>query len=450
MKDDKTFASLVAKLNKMGESGEPAKKRQEIKVIKKAKREGKKLHHDANVNAMATLMEAIGKPDVEEGKPNHLKGKHKLKSVPAGETDGTTKNPSRGKLVGEENLPIDEDLIASLKTQFRELLEPKKVAPVEEGVHDDVISNMTFTDGHADYTPDGQAMNNGAVDYPEINSWHLDSEGNVKPEATEPPDPDWISEYLPDELLNIPGGEFKWVPESVTNEAVGEFAEPLYTLQDELGLEDNVLVDELARWMDGQDIKDFVDTFRRHHDMDPVGKSKRGHWPDDEKSEGKEVEESPAGPHGEFINDQFNNHKLEVAKWLMKQDEHSQLEEIEHLLDKAYPSGDDDKFYKEWEEVVGTNPLPWQSTGVNPPREEGIVGTIGQGIDDLAVGAGKLAWKGAKKAAPHVKKGAKAGANMVGRGVKKGAKKLSKIGSKHTSYDPKTGKTTTTTGMANA
>ena len=367
MKDDKTFASLVAKLNKMGESGEPAKKRQEIKVIKKAKREGKKLHHDANVNAMATLMESLGKPDVEEGKPNHLKGKHKLKSVPAGETDGTTKNPSRGKLVGEENLPIDEDLIASLKTQFRDLLEPKTVAEEEP-----------------------------------------------------------------------------------TDEAVGEFAEPLYTLQDELGLEDNVLVDELARWMDGQDIKDFVDTFRRHHDMDPVGKSKRGHWPDDEKSEGKEVEESPAGPHGEFINDQFNNHKLEVAKWLMKQDEHSQLEEIEHLLDKAYPSGDDDKFYKEWEEVVGTNPLPWQSTGVNPPREEGIVGTIGQGIDDLAVGAGKLAWKGAKKAAPHVKKGAKAGANMVGRGVKKGAKKLSKIGSKHTSYDPKTGKTTTTTGMANA
>ena len=52
-----------------------------------------------------------------------------------------------------------------------------------------------------------------------------------------------------------------------TNEAVGEFAEPLYTLQDELGLEDNVLVDELARWMDGQDITEFVENFRRHHEM---------------------------------------------------------------------------------------------------------------------------------------------------------------------------------------
>ena len=50
-------------------------------------------------------------------------------------------------------------------------------------------------------------------------------------------------------------------------EAVGEFAEPLYTLQDELGLEDNILVDELARWMDGQDITEFVENFRRHHEM---------------------------------------------------------------------------------------------------------------------------------------------------------------------------------------
>ena len=55
--------------------------------------------------------------------------------------------------------------------------------------------------------------------------------------------------------------------EEITQEAVGEFAEPLYTLQDELGLEDNILVDELARWMDGQDISEFVDTFRRHHEM---------------------------------------------------------------------------------------------------------------------------------------------------------------------------------------
>ena len=51
------------------------------------------------------------------------------------------------------------------------------------------------------------------------------------------------------------------------DEAVGESAEPLYTLQDELGLEDNILVDELAKWMSGQDIAEFVDDFRRDHDM---------------------------------------------------------------------------------------------------------------------------------------------------------------------------------------
>jgi len=51
-------------------------------------------------------------------------------------------------------------------------------------------------------------------------------------------------------------------------EAVGEFSEPLYTLQDELGLEDNILVDELARWMDGQDITEFVKRFRQNHEMD--------------------------------------------------------------------------------------------------------------------------------------------------------------------------------------
>ena len=54
---------------------------------------------------------------------------------------------------------------------------------------------------------------------------------------------------------------------ATTTEAVGEFAEPLYTLQDDLGLEDNILVDELARWMSGQDIADFVADFRRDHDM---------------------------------------------------------------------------------------------------------------------------------------------------------------------------------------
>ena len=54
---------------------------------------------------------------------------------------------------------------------------------------------------------------------------------------------------------------------AATTEAVGEFADPLYTSQADLGLEDNILVDELARWMSGQDIADFVADFRSDHDM---------------------------------------------------------------------------------------------------------------------------------------------------------------------------------------
>jgi len=50
-------------------------------------------------------------------------------------------------------------------------------------------------------------------------------------------------------------------------EAVGDSAKPLYDLQDELGLEDNILVDELARYLDVDQIADFVAHFRRHNEM---------------------------------------------------------------------------------------------------------------------------------------------------------------------------------------
>ena len=65
--------------------------------------------------------------------------------------------------------------------------------------------------------------------------------------------------------------------------------------------------------------------------------------------------------------------------------------------------------------------------------DEGVMGTIGQGIDNAVVGAGKLIKKGAKAAAPHVKKAAK-----------DGVKKISKLGSKNTttSFDGKGGSST--------
>jgi hypothetical protein len=122
-------------------------------------------------------------------------------------------------------------------------------------------------------------------------------------------------------------------------EAVGDSAEPLYDLQDELGLEDNILVDELARYLDVDQIADFVAHFRRHHEMG-----------------------------------------------------------------------------------------------------EGIVGDIAKGAGRLAVkgagkaakGAGKLAFKGAKGAGKLAAKGAWAGTKIAGRGAMMGAKALAKAGSKKT------------------
>lgn len=52
-----------------------------------------------------------------------------------------------------------------------------------------------------------------------------------------------------------------------TSEAIGDSAEALYALQDDLGLGDNVLVDELARYLSADQIEEFVADFRRNHDM---------------------------------------------------------------------------------------------------------------------------------------------------------------------------------------
>ena len=61
----------------------------------------------------------------------------------------------------------------------------------------------------------------------------------------------------------------KVVPMESVDEAVGDFAKPIYDLIDDLGDTDqthaNVLHD-LIRYLDGDTIKDFVDEFRRVND----------------------------------------------------------------------------------------------------------------------------------------------------------------------------------------
>ena len=55
--------------------------------------------------------------------------------------------------------------------------------------------------------------------------------------------------------------------------AVGEFAEPVWKLQDELVVQygptkaDEILIGELVRSMSGQEIESFVERFRTHYEM---------------------------------------------------------------------------------------------------------------------------------------------------------------------------------------
>ena len=54
----------------------------------------------------------------------------------------------------------------------------------------------------------------------------------------------------------------------VAHEAVGEFADPILDLCDELGCDsDHPVLGELIRYLDSDTIKDFVADFRRHNDM---------------------------------------------------------------------------------------------------------------------------------------------------------------------------------------
>lgn len=57
--------------------------------------------------------------------------------------------------------------------------------------------------------------------------------------------------------------------ETDTNEAVGQFADPIYDLCDEIGCDpDHPLFAELVRYLDGDTIKDFVADYRRHNMME--------------------------------------------------------------------------------------------------------------------------------------------------------------------------------------
>ena len=121
--------------------------------------------------------------------------------------------------------------------------------------------------------------------------------------------------------------ELKEVPVQTTKEAAGEFAQPLYDLQDELGLEDNILVDEMAHWMDGQDITDFVENFRRHHEM-PEG----GHAEESVEAPVEELPEAKAKP--DFADIDGDGDEKETMKKAAKDKEVKETT-VEENLEKA-------------------------------------------------------------------------------------------------------------------
>ena len=71
--------------------------------------------------------------------------------------------------------------------------------------------------------------------------------------------------------------------EPKVKEAVGEFADPIYDLIDDMGVSDNhPVLNDLIRYLDGDTIKDFVADFRRHNDLNHPGES--GDYGDDDKN----------------------------------------------------------------------------------------------------------------------------------------------------------------------
>ena len=74
-------------------------------------------------------------------------------------------------------------------------------------------------------------------------------------------------------IMGVSSRSHKIVPESVdemdnVEEASGEFAEPIYDLID-MHFEGDCqpVFDDLVKYLDGDTIRDFVDDFRRHHDL---------------------------------------------------------------------------------------------------------------------------------------------------------------------------------------
>lgn len=118
--------------------------------------------------------------------------------------------------------------------------------------------------------------------------------------------------------------EYNEAQEKVT-EAVGEFAQPIYDLIDELGGSEDaheIVLNDMVRYLGGDQIADFVEDFRRNHDL-PMG--------DDMDENVKEEKVTEESDDEELVN--------KVAMWIYHESD-SPISEIEHLLKKSGAVGE--------------------------------------------------------------------------------------------------------------
>ena len=140
-------------------------------------------------------------------------------------------------------------------------------------------------------------------------------------------------------------------------EAVGEFAEPIYDLID-MHFEGDCqpVFDDLVRFLSGDQIKEFVDDFRRHHDL-PMG--------DEETEESVEPTEPSTEEGNEFSGalakakkDGKEEFEVDGKKYKVKEEElnelnvpndkeevKSRIEKLMKMADDARDAGDSNKAY---------------------------------------------------------------------------------------------------------
>lgn len=162
------------------------------------------------------------------------------------------------------------------------------------------------------------------------------------------------------------------VPEN-TNEAVGEFAEPIYDLVDIEGEE--AVLDELIRYLDGDTIRDFVADYKRHHDMNNMDEG--------EEAGPKEIDHNKpvdlAGDsiwQGEKRNEPVTT-KVNVGKIKVATDEDGYLSvHVEH--DGPWTIYTDSGFEEQISAIVGSE-LSWSEQGM---QEEGMAHLEGDAANE--------------------------------------------------------------------